>query len=152
MKRTFLLIIALVYLGINLNAQENINKDIELIKKTILTAYQDGLQNEGDPEKIDKGFHPSFNMIAVNKKGEVWKYPISDWKKATEKKVADGKLPRSGDNKVKIEIPMVDVTGNAAVAKLKFFVGEQLTYVDYMSLYKLDGSWKIVAKIYTNAK
>ena len=56
MKKTFLLIIALVYLGFNINAQEKNKKDIELIKKTILTAYQDGLQNEGDPEKIDKFF------------------------------------------------------------------------------------------------
>lgn len=152
MKRILSLTIVLVCISTALFAQNENKKDIELIKKTILTAYQDGLQNEGDLKKIDKGFHPTFNMIALNEKGEVWKYPIADWKKATQKKKADGKLPRPKDNLVKIEIPMVDVSGVAAIAKLKFFVGEKLTYVDYMSLYKIDGKWKIVAKIYANAK
>jgi len=152
MKKALIFSILLASVCLSVVAQTDDKKDIELIKKTILIAYQDGLQNEGDLEKIDKGFHPTFNMIALNEKGEVWKYPIADWKKATEKKRADGKLPRPADKKVKIEIPMVDVSGVAAIAKLKFFVGDMLTYVDYMSLYKIDGKWKIVAKIYANAK
>jgi len=152
MKKALIFSILLVCTCLSVVAQVDDKKDIELIKKTIITAYQDGLQNEGDLEKIDKGFHPTFNMIALNEKGEVWKYPIGDWKKATEKKVADGKLPRAAGKKVKIEIPMVDVSGVAAIAKLKFFIGDKLTYVDYMSLYKIDGKWKIVAKIYANAK
>lgn len=127
--------------------QDN-KKDVELIKKTILNAYQDGLQNEGDLKKIDEGFHPVFRMIAVNKEGEIWEYPISEWKKATELKVQEGKLPKPENSRVNIKIPMVDVTGIAAVAKLEFYVGEKLTFIDYMSLYKLDGKWKIVAKIY----
>jgi len=127
---------------------QDTKKDVELIKKTILSAYQDGLQNEGDLKKIDEGFHPVFRMIAVNKEGEIWEYPISEWKKATELKVQEGKLPKPENSRVNIKIPMVDVTGIAAVAKLEFYVGEKLTFIDYMSLYKLNGKWKIVAKIY----
>lgn len=152
MKRTLIFSVLIVCIGLSVIAQDNNKKDIELIKKTILNAYQDGLQNEGNLDKIDQGFHPTFNMIALNEKGEVWKYPIEEWKKATEKKKSDGNLPRSGDNLVKIEIPLIDVSGVAAIAKLKFFVGQKLTYIDYMSLYKIDGKWKIVAKIYANAE
>ena len=150
MKKLLSLIMALALVTIVSPAQDN-KKDIEVIKKTILNSYQDGLQNEGDMKKIDEGFHPLFKMIAVNKEGKVWEYPIEDWKKSVEKGKKDGKYPKADDRKVKIEIPMVDVTGNAAIAKLKFFVAEKLVYVDYMSLYKLEGNWKIVAKIYTNA-
>lgn len=152
MKRTLILSVLLACISLSVFAQDNNKKDIEQIKKTIISAYQDGLQNEGDMDKIDAGFHPTFRMIALNNEGKVWEYPIADWKKATEKKKAEGKLPRPKDNLVKIEIPMVDVTGPAAIAKLMFYIGDKLTYVDYMSLYKLDGKWKIVAKIYANAK
>jgi protease I len=146
-------IISIVFIGAlilpgQIYSQEKNDKDVELIKKTILSAYQDGLQNEGDLKKIDEGFHPVFRMIAVDKKGEIWEYPIDEWKKATQMKVQDGKLPRPENGKVKIKIPMVDVTGIAAIAKLEFYVGDKLTFIDYMSLYKLDGKWKIVAKIF----
>lgn len=152
-KKILSTLIALtIILSGNVLGQDKNGKDVEEIKKTILNSYQDGLQNEGDIKKIDEGFHPLFKMIAVNNEGKVWEYPIEDWKKATEKKVKDGKLPRLQNNKVKIKIPMVDVTGIAAVAKLEFYVKEKLTYVDYMSLYKLEGKWKIVAKIYDTQK
>ena len=154
MKKNFIsvLIITLILISGELYGQTEKISESELIKKTILNAYQDGLQNQGDLQKIDEGFHPVFRMIAVNNEGKIWEYPIADWKKATEKKVADGKLPRAEDNLVKIKIPMVDVTGIAAVAKLEFYVKDKLTYVDYMSLYKLEDGWKIVAKIYDTQK
>ncbi len=43
---------------------------------------------------------------------------------------------------------MIDVTGTAAVAKLEFYVGKTLKYIDYMSLYKFGDEWKIVNKIF----
>jgi len=150
MKRiliTFVLAIAII--GVS-NAQDKSEK--ELIKKTILSAYQDGLLNEGDAAKVDKGFHSDFEMLGVDKDGKMYRYHIKDWKANNEKKVADGRLPKKKEDKVKIKIPMVDVTGIAAVAKINFYVKEKLVFVDYQSLYKLDGKWKIVAKIYHTVK
>ena len=152
MKRILILSLVLIGISISTNAQTDNKNDIELIKKTILTAYQDGIQNEGDMKKIDKGFHPTFRMIGLRDGKEVWEYPIADWKKSVQKGKEDGKYPRTGDKKVKIEFPMVDVSGSAAIAKLNLSVSRKLTYIDYMSLYKIDGKWKIVAKIYANAK
>jgi len=42
----------------------------------------------------------------------------------------------------------VDVTGNAAMAKFEFYVGDKLTFVDYQFLYRFGDQWKIVSKIY----
>ena len=144
MKRGLIFLLLVVFVGV-VFGQET---DKELIKKTILSAYQDGLLNEGDEAKVDAGFHPDFHMLGVDKEGKMYRYPIQDWKAANKKKLEDGRLPRKDEDKVKIEIPMVDVTGIAAVAKIEFYVKDKLTFVDYQSLYKLDGKWLIVAKIY----
>jgi hypothetical protein len=42
----------------------------------------------------------------------------------------------------------VDVTGNAAIAKIEVFKDSRHVYTDYMSLYKFKDGWKIVNKIY----
>jgi hypothetical protein len=131
---------------VSMQAQEKSDK--ELIKETIISAYQDGLLNEGNAAKIDAGFHEDFEMLGINKDGEMYRYHINDWKANNDKKLADGRLPKKGKDKVKIEIPMIDVTGIAAVAKIDFFVDGKKVFVDYQSLYKLNGKWKIVAKIY----
>ena len=42
---------------------------------------------------------------------------------------------------------MVDVSGNAAVAKLEL-ESPEATITDYMSLLKVDGEWTVVGKIF----
>jgi len=42
----------------------------------------------------------------------------------------------------------VDVVGNAGIAKIEFYKGEKLAYTDFLSLYKFNDGWKLVAKIY----
>ncbi len=49
-----------------------------------------------------------------------------------------------------MEFPLIDVTGNAAVAKVKFMVGDRHVYTDYLSLLRFTEGWKIVNKIYTS--
>jgi len=34
------------------------------------------------------------------------------------------------------------------MAKIDFYVGDKLTYVDYISLYKFEEGWKMVNKIF----
>jgi hypothetical protein len=129
-----------------LNAQNN-EEEKEAIKKVIQTAYVEGLQNEGDADKIDLGFHPDFNLLGIGKDNAMWKLPIADWKAKAVKKREEGKLP-SDDKKVSVKFQSIDVTGTAAVAKIEFYVGEKLTYIDYISLYKFDDGWKMVNKIF----
>lgn len=55
--------------------------------------------------------------------------------------------PAADEAKRKRRIVMVDVTGDAAVAKIELDYPGVL-FTDYMSLLKVDGEWKIVAKIF----
>jgi hypothetical protein len=56
--------------------------------------------------------------------------------------------PAEDEDQRRREITMVDVTGDAAVAKVVLdYPGRVFT--DYMSLLKIDGEWKIVNKTFT---
>ncbi len=46
-----------------------------------------------------------------------------------------------------VKFLFIDVSGNAAVAKIEFLEGESLNYIDYLFLIKFDDGWKIVSKI-----
>lgn len=124
------------------------DKEITSIKKVIQSAYVEGIQNEGDIAKIDAGIHPDFNLLGIGENGTIWKLPIAEWKEKVIQRKKDGKLPRDKENLVSVKFLSVDVTGTAAVAKFEFYVGEQLKYVDYISLYKFEDGWKLVSKIY----
>jgi hypothetical protein len=113
----------------------------------IQTAYVDGLQNEGDLAKIDQGIHPGFVLLGIGKGEKMWTLPIDKWKAKTELKLKEGKLPRI-EKLVSVKFLNIDVTGTAAVAKIEFYVGDKLTYIDYISLYKFEGHWKMVNKIF----
>ncbi len=122
--------------------------DIDAVKKVIQSAYVEGLQNEGNFEKIDNGFHPAFELLGIGKGDDMWEYHIYSWKESVKRDIAEGKKPKKDEEKVSIKFLSVDVTGTAAVAKIEFYVGEKLTYVDYLSLYKFESGWKIVSKIF----
>ena len=121
--------------------------DEDAIKAVILSAYRDGLCNVGDVELVKKGFHPEFRLLGI--KGDALTVlPIADWMKMTEAKKAAGKFPPA--TLVTMEFPLIDVTGNAAVAKVKFMVGDRHVYTDYLSLFRFEAGWMIVNKIYTS--
>lgn len=144
MKKLFVLLIALL---VFVNAGTKLS-DEDMIRKVIQTAYVEGLQNEGDFEKIDAGFHPDFDLIGIGEGDKMWHLPISEWKKRVQKKLENGQLPRKENEKVSIKFLNVDITGTVAVAKFEFYVGKELKYIDYQSLYKFESGWKIVSKVY----
>ena len=138
----------MVFLVVGTVAAQEKSADEKGIMKAIQTGYVDGLQNEGDAEKIDFGFHPEFVMVGVGDDGKVWKYPIANWKESALKKKAEGKLPLKEGDRISVKFKNIDVTGNAAVVRLEYFRGGKKEYVDYISLYKFGEDWKIVSKIF----
>lgn len=150
MKTTkILLLIAIstfTFFGI---AQETkVSDDIDAIKNVIQTAYVEGLQNEGNNEKIDSGFHPAFELLGIGKGDQIWSLPIYTWKEMAASDVKEGKKPKKENEKVTVNFLYVDVTGSAASVKLEFLVGGKKKFVDYLSLNKFESGWKIVGKIF----
>lgn len=136
------ILIALFLTNISILSAQEIEK--AAIKEVILTSYVDGIHNRGGIEKAEKGFHPGFEMLSINN-GLLVKFPIYSWIESIKKAMASGQMQTE---KVTAEIPLVDVAGDAAIARVELYRAGKHLFTDYMNLYKFDDGWKIVAKTY----
>jgi len=143
MKRSFILL-AIALFSVALMAQEKAS-DKEIILKTIDKAYVQGIQNIKDVANIEKGFHPGFNLLGVDQNNQLTKFPIYTWNDLVKKREASGKMP---EVETTAKYPLVDITGNAAIVKVELYREGKMIFTDYLSLYKFEEGWRIVAKIY----
>ena len=143
MKKLFILSVILAF-GINMTAQES---DKEAIKKLVLTAYVDGLQNKGDLNATKEGFYPGFDLLMF-RNNMVDKLPIYNWLQYAEMNKEKDPEPFTKDELTSCEFEFIDITGTAAVTKIHLSKGGKKIYTDYLSLYKFEEGWKIVSKIY----
>ncbi|HJU53866.1 MAG TPA: nuclear transport factor 2 family protein, partial [Pyrinomonadaceae bacterium] len=87
-----------------------------------------------------KAFHPEAKLFWI-RDGQFTQRTSADYIAGAPGKPADDEAQR------KRSIEMIDITGNAAVAKVVLdYPNAKLT--DYMSLLKIDGEWKIVNKTF----
>lgn len=115
------------------------------IKEVIKDAYIDGIHNVGDPLVIRNGFHADFVMM-IQREGKIMKITRDEWIErivAGKKENPDAKRPKTTH-----EFRHIDISGNAAIAALDVYKDGEHAYTDYMSLYKFEGGWKIVGKIF----
>ena len=115
------------------------------IKKVIEDAYMNGVVNTGDVDAVKKGFHEDFSLKGIEK-GKLFVLPIADWIEGIKKGKAAGKYPAKV--KTHFEYPLIDITGTAAMVKVKFMQGEKHVYTDYLLLLKFEDGWRLTDKIY----
>lgn len=142
MKRLILItaLICISLLTFSQNEKEK-NSIIDLIND----SYVEGIQNRKNVENIEKGFHPGFNLLGIDNQDNLTMYPIYTWSANISRAVEAGQMP---DLETTARYPMIDITGNAAVAKVELYKGGKQIFTDYLSLYKFADGWKIVSKIY----
>lgn len=88
-----------------------------------------------------KVFHPEAKLFFINE-GKFTQRTSEEYIAGSPGKPAADEAQR------KRTIEMIDITGDAAVAKLVLdYPNAKLT--DYMSLLKIDGEWRIVNKVFT---
>ena len=148
MKKIAISIFLALLFPVLMFAQDNQNEEKEAIKTVIQTAYVDGLQNKGDLSKTEEGFHPGFNLLGVRNNNTLSKFPSYTWVEYARIKQKENPDPPVENEKVTCEFVMIDITGNAAVAKIELFKDSKKIYTDYLSLYKFNEGWRIVNKIY----
>jgi hypothetical protein len=103
--------------------------------------YVDGVAS-GDAAKLEQAFHPDAHMYgAVD--GQRYDVPIGEMIKMIEAQPADT------DGSFRASVVAASEEGDAAIVTLEEhgFWGA-LSFVDYFSLAKIDGSWKIVNKTF----
>lgn len=137
MKKAYLLFaFVLCTFVITSNAQTSEKDAVKVPLENYIKAHA-----TGDPEYARKAFHTEGNMIWIRD----GKYS-SDTFDAFIKRAFTGK-PAADEEKRKDNrrIEAVDVTGNAAVARIVLDY-PNVKFVDYMTLLKINGEWKIVNK------
>ena len=94
----------------------------------------------GDGEYMKKAFHTEGNLIFIRD----GKYTTRSF---TEYIAGFNGKPAADEANRKRSIESVEVSGNAGVGKI-ILDYPTTRFVDYMSLLKIDGEWKIVTKIF----
>jgi hypothetical protein len=108
--------------------------------RAVLNEYFAG-HATGDGSHFAKIFHPNMKLYWV-KDGTYAERTRDEYIAGASGKPADDEAKR------RREITMIDITGDAAAAKVVLHY-PTVTFTDYMSLLKLNGEWKIVAKTFT---
>jgi len=142
-KKTFVLILGLAFIICLMASDEAAEK--AAVIKVIEDAYLNGIFNVGDVEAVRKGFHEDFSLKGIND-GKLSVLPISQWIEIIKKRKAEGNYPP--EEKTRFEYPLVDITGNGAMVKIKFIRGNKHIYTDYLLLLKFSEGWRITDKIY----
>lgn len=147
MKKIILLPVFILLLVSALFAQNEQEREKELIKEVIQTAYVDGLCNNADEEAVKKGIHAGFELLFAGGGKTLGKFPIYNWIEMAKKGKENGNKYSFQDEYTSVKYLFIDIEGNVAVAKIEFYEGKELNYIDYLSLIKFEDGWKLVSKI-----
>jgi hypothetical protein len=119
--------------------KETKDKDTEV--RQVVQTYLHGLKFN-DVASFKKAFWPDAKLFFVKKDGQLGQLTQAQWYEGFVKSAGQ-------EEKGELQITDVDVTDNAASVKVKEDYPDSV-YIDYLSLLKINGEWKIVNKIYTS--
>ena len=94
----------------------------------------------GAAAPLREAFHPDWRMMSV-KEGALVTRTLEQYTSGFT-----GKAP-ADEAQRKRSIEQIDITGNAAMAKIRLDY-PAATLTDYMLLLKIDGKWQVVSKIF----
>ena len=97
----------------------------------------------GDTELLmGSVFHPNAHLYAANLGGGFVDWPMDDFRNVIESRPS----PKSTGAERRERIVSVDEAGpDTVMVKVEVLVGTR-DFVDYLSLLKLDGAWRIISK------
>lgn len=108
--------------------------------RTVVGRYLHGLKFN-DVGALKEAFWPGAKLFWVKRDGSQGELSQEDWYKSF---TASAGKEEAGD----LKATAVEVTGDVASAKV-VETYDKSVYVDYLSLLKVQGKWRIVNKVYT---
>ncbi len=134
MKKAFLLFgFVLCTFAISAAAQADEKESVKVPLENYIKAHA-----TGDPEFAKKAFHTEGNLIWI-REGKYTTRSFAEFIAGFNGKPAADEANR------KRAIESIDIAGNAAIARIVLDY-PTIKFVDYMSLLKINGEWKIVNK------
>lgn len=131
------LMVALVLclsLPVSAAEKESAADDFTAIRAAVFD-YLEGI-NEVNRDRLERAFHPGAELKHVNEEGELVAQPIAA---VIERWLAKAPAARTG------EITSIDINGGSIARVVFDYNGE---YVDFLTLAKTQGRWKIVDKVF----
>ena len=120
----------------------------EAIKEAVTETYINPLYMGGSLDAIREGLHEEFEMY-VYIRNEFSKRSKAQWLERLEEVRAQPKNPNAPERKNTFKFALIDYTGPTAVVKLEVYRNDKLNFTDYLTLYKIDGDWKLLSKFFT---
>lgn len=119
------------------NKMKNERSSIEVVVNNYFHAYLNA-----DSEAILNSFDRDTRLLTTDN-GKLEKTEMSEWIENLNQRRENGDIRTATT-----QITGIDIVGDMAFVKT-FLQFEKFTFFDYLSLLKIDGSWKIVGKVYT---
>lgn len=141
MKKFALIIAAIIIAGAGMMWPTSAQNQDEAGVRQAIEYYFQG-HATGNGEHFKKAFHTEAKLFWI-RDGQFSQRTSAEYIAG-----ASGKPP-ADEAKRKRSIESIDITGNAAVAKVVLDY-PQVRFTDYMSLLKIDGEWKIVNKTFVS--
>lgn len=120
--------------------------DKKAVKKVIEETYIKGIHGDQEINRVKSGFHKDFAMLVLSD-NQIDKVTVDEWLLRIASMKEEN--PQLWKSRTSHNFRLIDITKNAAVAKLDVYKGTTHFSTDYMLLYKFDEGWRIVSKIYT---
>jgi len=141
MKKSYILFFfAWNLFSFQLNAQDQaVPSDFSQIESTLMD-YIEGTAN-GQPERLQKAFHPDFNLYSVNQNDSLRIWKGQDYINGIKVGEKNSRVGR---------IISIDFEKDAAIAKAEILIPGWRVFIDYFMLIKYQGDWKIIHKSYTS--
>lgn len=143
MKRFVFLIALVLMTAVLTSGQEKKAPTEEAAVRQVVESYLHGLKHN-DVESLKKAFWPDARLFFVKRDGQLGQLTQAQW---YEGFAASAGKEEQGD----LRITTIDITDNAASVKVEEDYPTS-KYIDYLSLLKFNGEWKIVNKIYTSQR
>lgn len=118
------------------------NRDLEAVS-AVVNLYFEGI-HWSDPKRIEEAFHPDARLV-----GHIGSTPYAKGRGEYMEILRSRPAPAASGAEFTMTIQGIDIYRNAAVVRTRTPIGG-VVYVDYLSLRKSDGVWKIVHKVFSH--
>ncbi len=143
MKNIILLVALISSIAVTTFTQTTKPDTEEAAIRAVVQTYLHGLKFN-NVEDFKKAFRPDAKLMFVKNNGDFGELTQEQWYAGFAKVAGQ-------EEKGELKITAVDISGNAASVKVEEYYPADV-YIDYLSLLKIKGEWKIVNKIYTSRK
>ena len=120
-------------------------RDLERIRRIIEDVYVRDLYRVQDRGDLSAEFHEAFRVLVPQLNGRTGLCDTVSWQTP---EILRESNPKAIESTARFDFPFIDVSGDAAVAKVIILDATTPIYTDYVSLYRIDGEWKIVSKLF----